>query len=114
MGPMTAAARFLDDLRAGANPIPGAGEPAHVSCSLHGSLAFTGKGHATDRAVVLGLCGFEPATVDPDEAEAALARVAETGQVTPRWLARRCSSTRKRTSNSTTDRRCRAMPTRWC
>jgi L-serine dehydratase len=86
MGPMTAAARFLDDLRAGANPIPGAGEPAHVSCSLHGSLAFTGKGHATDRAVVLGLCGFEPATVDPDEAEAALARVAETGQVTPHGL----------------------------
>jgi L-serine dehydratase len=40
-----------------------------VSCSLHGSLAFTGKGHATDRAVILGLCGFEPATIDPDEAE---------------------------------------------
>jgi L-serine dehydratase len=86
MGPMTAAARFLDDLRGGITPIPGAGEPAHVSCSLHGSLAFTGKGHATDRAVILGLCGFEPATIDPDEAEAALQRVTETGQVIPDGL----------------------------
>jgi L-serine dehydratase len=86
MGPMTAAARFLDDLRGGINPIPGAGEPAHVSCSLHGSLAFTGKGHATDRAVILGLCGFEPATIDPDDAEAAWQRVTETGQVTPDGL----------------------------
>jgi L-serine dehydratase len=33
---------------------------------LHGSLALTGKGHGTDRAVVLGLAGFEPATVDVD------------------------------------------------
>ncbi len=86
MGPMTAAARFLADLRGGITPIPGAGEPAHVSCSLHGSLAFTGKGHATDRAVILGLCGFEPATIDPDEAETALQQVSQTGHVTPDGL----------------------------
>lgn len=86
MGPMTAAARFLADLRGGITPIPGAGEPAHVSCRLHGSLAFTGKGHATDRAVILGLCGFEPATIDPDEAETALQQVSQTGHVTPDGL----------------------------
>ncbi|MAX73732.1 MAG: L-serine ammonia-lyase [Nioella sp.] len=70
MGPMTAAASFLDALRTGLRE-PGAGEVAHVTCSLHGSLSFTGKGHATDRAVMLGLCGFEPATIDPDRAEQA-------------------------------------------
>jgi L-serine dehydratase len=86
MGPMTAAARFLQDLRDGKRPIPGAGAPAHVQCTLHGSLAFTGKGHSTDRAVIMGLCGFEPATIDPDEAEAALAAVTETGTVTPDGL----------------------------
>ena len=61
MGPMSAAARFLSDLRGGHDLEPGAGAPAALSCTLHGSLAFTGKGHATDRAVTLGLAGFEPA-----------------------------------------------------
>lgn len=86
MGPMTAAARFLDDLRSGRTPIPGSGAPAHVQCTLHGSLAFTGKGHSTDRAVILGLCGFEPATIDPDDAELALAEVARTRTVKPDGL----------------------------
>ena len=64
MGPMTAANLFLDVLRTGVD-----GDPAHIGCSLHGSLAFTGKGHGTDRAVILGLLGCSPATLDPDEAE---------------------------------------------
>ena len=71
MGPMTAAARFLDDLRNGREKEPGAGDLGGLGCSLHGSLAFTGKGHATDRAVILGFAGFEPATLDPDRAEVA-------------------------------------------
>ena len=83
MGPMVAAARFLDDLRAGRNRIPGAGAPASVSCRLHGSLALTGKGHATDRAVILGLAGFLPDTLDPEAAETALADIAVQGRVTP-------------------------------
>ena len=86
MGPMVAAARFLAALRGGAEPEPGSGAPAHLTASLHGSLAWTGKGHATDRAVVLGLLGFEPATVDMDRAEAALAVVAATHRVTPEGL----------------------------
>ncbi len=35
-------------------------QPYHMRCTLKGSLAFTGKGHATDRAVILGLNNFTP------------------------------------------------------
>ncbi|PKP92318.1 MAG: L-serine ammonia-lyase, partial [Alphaproteobacteria bacterium HGW-Alphaproteobacteria-16] len=42
------------------------GQPVSVSCELFGSLALTGKGHATDTAVILGLAGQLPETVDPD------------------------------------------------
>lgn len=67
MGPMVAGGRFLDSLRA--QPFRAAG----LRASLHGSLAFTGKGHATDRATILGLAGFLPETMDAEAAEAALA-----------------------------------------
>jgi L-serine dehydratase len=71
MGPMTAAGRFVGLLRE-----RGVLERvARVETALFGSLALTGKGHATDRAVILGLAGFEPATLDPDAGETALARV---------------------------------------
>ena len=69
MGPMVAAARFLDQLRA--SPFTAQG----LRASLHGSLAFTGVGHATDRAVILGLAGFRPDDYDADRAEAALAAI---------------------------------------
>ncbi|GAB5447090.1 L-serine ammonia-lyase [Gymnodinialimonas sp.] len=87
MGPMSAAARFLDDLRAGREKEPGAGDLGGLGCTLHGSLAFTGKGHATDRAVILGFAGFEPATLDPDQAEALEAQIRASGEVTPPGLA---------------------------
>jgi L-serine dehydratase len=83
MGPMTAAARFLGLLRDPAARAPGAGAPARVVCRLHGSLAFTGKGHGTDRAVLLGLCGFTPETLDAERAEAAEASVRATGRIAP-------------------------------
>jgi len=71
MGPMTAAARFVRHLEhAGARPAT-----ARVTTTLFASLALTGKGHATDRAVILGLAGFEPTSLDPDAGDAALARV---------------------------------------
>lgn len=85
MGPMTAAARFLDDLR-DARKFVRTGRPASVKASLHGSLAFTGKGHATDRAVILGLCGFLPDTLDLDLAEALQAEVRRTGHIAPEGL----------------------------
>ncbi len=69
MGPMVAAARFLDTLRA--SPFHAHG----LRASLHGSLAFTGVGHATDRATILGLAGFVPETYDAGRAEAALTAI---------------------------------------
>ncbi|WP_040818145.1 L-serine ammonia-lyase [Litoreibacter arenae] len=86
MGPMTAAGRFLDDLRGGREKEPGAGELAGVSASLHGSLAFTGKGHATDRAVMLGLMGYLPATMDPDAVDGLIETLAVEKVVRPEGL----------------------------
>ncbi len=75
MGPMVAAARFLDLMRA--SPFNFAG----LRASLHGSLAFTGVGHATDRATILGLAGFTPHDYDHEKAEAVLAQIHSTGQI---------------------------------
>ena len=75
MGPMVAAARFLDDLRG--SPFT----PAGLKARLHGSLAFTGIGHATDRATILGLAGFLPETYDAERAEEVLAGIRETGRI---------------------------------
>ncbi|WP_281857181.1 L-serine ammonia-lyase [Litoreibacter halocynthiae] len=86
MGPMTAAGRFLDDLRGGREKEPGAGELGGVSASLHGSLAFTGKGHATDRAVMLGLMGYLPATMDPDAVDGLIETLAVEKVVRPEGL----------------------------
>ncbi len=85
MGPMVAAGRFLDLLSTGVS-IPGAGAPAAVECTLHGSLAWTGKGHATDRAVILGLGGYAPATIDPDKIADFDAAVRASHRVTPDGL----------------------------
>ncbi len=81
MGPMVAAARFLDALRADTSRVPGSGAAARLGCRLHGSLAFTGKGHATDRAVILGLAGFAPDRFDAARAEATLAEINTTGRI---------------------------------
>jgi L-serine dehydratase len=81
MGPMVAAARFLDMMRA--SPFHFAG----VRASLHGSLAFTGVGHATDRATILGLAGFVPETYDQAQAEAVLAALKDDHHLHPAGLA---------------------------
>src|SRR3546814_1325181 len=39
---------------------------ARVGCDLLGSLAWTGEGHATDKAVILGLAGFLPDGIEPE------------------------------------------------
>ncbi|MDO6482036.1 L-serine ammonia-lyase [Shimia thalassica] len=80
MGPMVAAARFLDQMRASPFEFHG------VRATLHGSLAFTGVGHATDRATILGLAGFLPDTYDGAKAEATLARIKAHNVVTPEGL----------------------------
>jgi len=60
VGPMRAAAAFADLALA-------EGRPERVACDLYGSLALTGKGHATDTAVLLGLSGWQPERVDPND-----------------------------------------------
>ncbi|MDD9909861.1 MAG: L-serine ammonia-lyase [Ahrensia sp.] len=72
MGPMVAARRFLHLLRDGDWPRPSGSQVARLQVSLHGSLAFTGKGHASDKAICLGLMGLEPATMDPDAVDEVL------------------------------------------
>ena len=54
---------------------------ARLKVTLYGSLAHTGRGHGTDRAVILGLLGDEPDTIDPDTIDGKLAAVRETGQL---------------------------------
>ncbi len=71
MGPMTAAADFVDRLNAAGS----LGTVARVDVALYGSLALTGQGHATDRAVLLGLSGERPATLCPDRADATVATI---------------------------------------
>ncbi|WP_197917140.1 L-serine ammonia-lyase [Thiosulfatihalobacter marinus] len=80
MGPMVAAARFLDAMRASPFEFNG------LRATLHGSLAFTGVGHATDRATILGLAGFRPDSYDHDKAEAALTGIRQTHRLHPDGL----------------------------
>ena len=80
MGPMTAAHRFVRELEAGGR----LAAVARVSVDLYGSLALTGKGHATDTAVILGLAGLLPAEVDPDAAAKLIEHVKADRTAAPR------------------------------
>jgi L-serine dehydratase len=66
VGPMVAARRFLQE----AGPLE---QAVGVEAHLYGSLALTGVGHATDKAVVLGLMGQTPQDIDPDSVDDRLA-----------------------------------------
>lgn len=68
MGPMEAAQRFRALLAQSENV-------AALSVKLYASLALTGKGHATDRGVLLGLLGYTPALLEPDAGDVALAEL---------------------------------------
>ena len=77
MGPMTAACMFVERLReAGAID-----SVERVQADLYGSLALTGKGHATDRAILLGLSGERPDRIDPDAADRTVSGIRETGRL---------------------------------
>jgi L-serine dehydratase len=65
VGPMKAARAFVSGLES----------VARIEVTLFGSLAWTGKGHGTDSAVLLGLMGLEPETIDPDVVDDLLAAV---------------------------------------
>ena len=81
VGPMVAAGRFLDLLRRN-------DKARRVTVTLHGSLSFTGRGHATDTAIQLGLSGCEPESIDPDTIEGILKRCAGDGRLTVAGLDR--------------------------
>jgi L-serine dehydratase len=77
MGPMRAAHEFVlglvrDGLLAATQ---------EIAVRLYGSLALTGVGHGTDRAILLGLEGADAETVDPDQMEPAVARIRATGRI---------------------------------
>ncbi|MEC7122425.1 MAG: serine dehydratase beta chain, partial [Pseudomonadota bacterium] len=72
-GPMVAAGRFLTRL-ADSRRLD---RVARVVVSLFGSLALTGRGHGTDTAVLLGLMGARPETLDPDGVAARVRAVAD-------------------------------------
>jgi L-serine dehydratase len=71
---MRAAAEFVGELGSQGRVI----EVRRVRIDLYGSLALTGRGHGTDRAVILGLCGEHPETVDIASMESRLAAIRET------------------------------------
>jgi L-serine dehydratase len=73
LGPWRAALRCLDTI-SGKGKIEDVDE---VSVLLYGSLAKTGKGHGTDIAVILGLCGEDPVTINVDSIDAKIARISE-------------------------------------
>ncbi|MFS0737041.1 L-serine ammonia-lyase [Sphingomonas sp. 1P06PA] len=68
VGPMRAAQRFAEAAAA-------RGKPVGLGVALFGSLALTGRGHATDTAVLLGLAGHRPDTIDPDRVDAIVAEI---------------------------------------
>ncbi|WP_394694606.1 L-serine ammonia-lyase [Hyphobacterium sp.] len=75
VGPMKAAGTFVSRVRDdhGLNRI------ARLQAELYGSLAFTGVGHGTDNAVLLGLEGEDPAGIDPDTMAAKIERIRKDG-----------------------------------
>jgi len=77
MGPMLAARQFL--LNAREAGVFDAIE--RVGAQLYGSLALTGKGHCTDRAVLLGFEGETPRSLEPETVEARLARIRGEGRL---------------------------------
>ena len=77
LGPMKAARTFAAGLDAGGL----LASVAAVRVTLHGSLAATARGHATDRAVLLGLLGERPEEIDPGNVDALVAGVRRSGRL---------------------------------
>ncbi len=77
VGPMRAAKAFVDRLAERGE----LKEVARVEVKLYGSLALTGKGHGTDKAVLLGLMGETPGGVDVDSIASRVKKLAEAKQV---------------------------------
>src|SRR5580704_9165153 len=77
MGPMRAAREFARGLK-GDGLLDATQE---IAVRLYGSLALTGVGHGTDRAILVGLEGAEPETVDPDSIERTVQRIRSSARI---------------------------------
>src|ERR1700760_1655045 len=77
MGPMRAAREFALGLERDGLLT----QTEQIAVRLYGSLALTGAGHGTDRAVLAGLEGGEPETIDPDSIDPLLQRIRATGRI---------------------------------
>ena len=77
MGPMRAAREFAIGLERDGLLT----QTEQIAVRLYGSLALTGAGHGTDRAVLAGLEGCEPETVDPDSIDPLLQRIRSSGRI---------------------------------
>jgi L-serine dehydratase len=78
VGPMRAAARFLERWLQEPGQL---GEVARVRAELYGSLALTGRGHGTDKAVLMGFEGHWPDRIDPDVIPGSLERIRGTKRI---------------------------------
>lgn len=88
VGPMRAAGRFVEALQQqGLHD-----RVQRVQCDLYGSLGATGRGHGSDRAILLGLCGERPDRIDPQTIDDRLAAIRQRtelplgGQRPIRWI----------------------------
>ncbi|MEZ9368316.1 L-serine ammonia-lyase [Shewanella sp. 10N.286.51.B2] len=77
VGPMKAANRFVDDLIEQGQLT----QITKFTVDVYGSLSLTGKGHHTDIAIIMGLAGNEPETVDIEAIEHFIAQVAKTEEI---------------------------------
>ncbi len=77
VGPMRAALRFAEGLRRDGQLTA----TRAIKVELYGSLGATGKGHGSDKAVLLGLEGEHPESVDTDSIPARLATIRERGEL---------------------------------
>ena len=77
MGPMRAAREFALGLKRDAL----LGATREIAVRLYGSLALTGIGHGTDRAILVGLEGAEPESGDPDTIEPSVQRIRSSARI---------------------------------
>jgi L-serine dehydratase len=77
VGPMRAAKRFALKLKEQGL----LEQTSHINAELYGSLGHTGKGHGSDKAVVIGLMGESPETVDPDSVAGIMEQLKESNKL---------------------------------
>ena len=87
---------------------------ARISVTLYGSLGATGKGHGTDKAILLGLSGHEPDTVDVEAIAGIVERIRSIGHSCSCRAATRWRSMSAAISRSITRTRCRCIRTACC